>query len=438
MGFTRLEINGAGATGRQPYEYGDLVGAINGEIYNHQNLAAAHGLRVGACDTHVVLPLVERIGARAIVELDGFYAGVVLRRSMGELLCLRDHMGKKPLFVGRSRGEIFVVSELKVFDDVDWFEQLPLGLSSVELRTGEVRLLASHTAAAVRGNLAAVVGEAVRKRLPSQTQRFAVFLSGGLDSSIVAAVVAAERADATYFTLGDADGPDRRAVEALARSLGLQDVIAVPLPTKERMPELVSCVVQSTESFNPSIVSNGIATHLLAAAAHARGIKIALTGDGADELFGGYHQFIQDDPWQEVRACLVDNMRATELRRLDLACMANAVEARCPFLDRAVRAHADSMGFDELYGCETNKVALRRAFEGILPHEVLHRRKTSFDVGSGVRSQVVSYLRRNGRSERDELRDVWRKHFTFDAGSPYFHAYPTFDAAIDVRGATHR
>jgi asparagine synthase (glutamine-hydrolysing) len=118
--------------------------------------------------------------------------------------------------------------------------------------------------------------------------------------------------------------------------------------------------------------------------------------------------------------------------------MAHSVEARCPFLDRAVRAFSDRMTFNQLYDRDENKVSLRRSFEGLLPHHVLHRRKTSFDVGSGLRGEVVRYLRRDGRTERDELRDVWRGCFSFDESEPYFHAYPVFDAAIDARGATHR
>ncbi len=438
LGFVRLEINGEGALGRQPYQHGDLIGAINGEIYNHHALAMAEDLEAGPCDTHVVLPLVGRHGPRVIDHLDGFYASVVLRTSTREVFCLRDHMGKKPLFVGRSEGEIFIASELKVFDEVEWFEPLPLGYSVVDPQTGRVVRLAEHRALRPEHDLPRLFEDAVRKRMPSPDQPVGVFLSGGLDSSLVAAFVARERDDATYFTLGDADGPDRLAVEAVVDALGLRDVRAVPLPSRESIPELLRRVVWATESFNPSIVSNGLATYLLAEVANDVGIKVVLSGEGADELFGGYHAFRSDDPWREVRRQLIDNMHLTELRRLDLSCMAHGVEARCPFLDRAVRGLSDGLSFHDLYGSEENKVGLRRSFEGVLPSEVLHRRKTSFDVGSGVRGEVVRHLRRNGRSERDELHDIWRQHFSFDPSEPYFHAYPVFDAAIDRRGASHR
>lgn len=438
LGFARLEINGVGPSGRQPYRHGRSIGAINGEIYNYRALVAAHGLTPVSCDAHTVLPLYERLGLRVIDELDGFYSGVVLQPSDGEVLCLRDHIGKKPLFVGRSMQEIFVTSELKAFEEIEWFRPLPLGVSSVDTRSGEVQQLANHHSVPRRTDVVGLLEEAVRKRLPAVDQRVGVLLSGGLDSSLVAAFVARHRADATYFTLGDKDSSDRQAVDQVASVLGLNDLRFVPLPSRDRMAELVRRVVHATESFNPSIVSNGLATYLLSEAVRDAGIKVVLTGEGADELFGGYHMYDQSDPWRDVRQQLIDDMPVTELRRLDLASMAHGVEARCPFLDRAVRAFAEGLGFEDLYSRHENKVTLRRSFRDVLPPDVLNRKKTSFDVGSGIRGEVIRHLRHNGRSEREVLRHVWQEQFAFDASNPYFHAYPVFDAAIDARGVGHR
>jgi len=438
LGFARLAINGDRIVGRQPHQHGDLVGAINGEIYNHRELRCTYGLPSSECDTDVVLPLLARNGPRVINELDGFYSAVVLRPRAREALCLRDHMGKKPLFVGQSSTDVFITSELKALDECEWFELLPRGVSKVDLNTGEVVRVADHRPAIPDQDLASAFEQAVRKRMPNPQQPVGVFLSGGLDSSLIAAFASRLREDVTYFTLGNTEGPDRRAVGALVAALGLVDLRVVPLPQPASFPGLIQAVVRATESFNPSIVSNGLATYLLARAAHDAGIKVVLTGEGADELFGGYHSFREQDPWLEVREQLIDDMQFTELRRLDMSSMAHSVEPRCPFLDRSVRAISDGLGFSELYDGGENKVALRRSFNGILPPEVLHRRKTSFDVGSGIRGEVVRYLRRNGRSEREELRQVWNGLFRHESSEPYFHAYPVFDTAIDRRGEAHR
>lgn len=438
LGFARLAINGEETIGRQPHRHGDLVGAINGEIYNHLALRRDHGLERSECDTQVVLPLFDRNGPRVIDDLDGFYSAVILRPLAREVICLRDHIGKKPLFVGRSSSELFITSELKTLDECNEFELIPPGVTRVNLDTGKTHQVAAHRPVVTGRPLAQLFEAAVRKRIPHPDQPVGVFLSGGLDSSLVAAFTSRVRDDATYFTLGNSDGPDRRAVKTVVEALRLRDVRTVPLPQPAQIPKLVRAVVSATESFNPSVVSNGLATYLLASAAREAGIKVVLTGDGADELFGGYHSFSEGDPWQEVRRKLIDDMQFTELRRLDLSCMAHSVEPRCPFLDRAVRAFSDGLSYGEMYEGDENKVALRHCFEGVLPPEILRRRKTSFDVGSGIRGDIVPYLRRNGRGERDELQEVWGECFSHDASESYFHAYPVFDAAIDRRGKTHR
>jgi asparagine synthase (glutamine-hydrolysing) len=439
LGFARLAINGAHDDGQQPLRHAGSVGAVNGEVYNHRELRQEYDLPHSECDCHVILPLLAQLGPSVIDVLDGFYAGVTIREGERRLLCLRDHIGKKPLFHGRSGTEFFVTSELKAVGNVDRFAELPLGACEVDLETGEVRQLAAHGPHSTGGSLSELFAAAVLKRTPAPEQPMGVFLSGGLDSSLVAAHVAAIRQDATYLTLGAPESPDQKVVHLVASSLGLTDVHHVALPTAARLPELIRAVVRATESFNPSIVSNGVATYLLAEAARTLGLKVVLTGEGADELFGGYHQFNHDDgEWAAVREALIRDMRFTELRRLDLSCMAHSVEARCPFLDRSVRALSDRLRFEDLYGAEGNKLALRRCFDGMLPPAILWRPKTSCDVGSGIRGLIVRHLRRHGRSERAALRDVWREVLGHDDSHPHFSAYPMFDQAIDRRGVTHR
>lgn len=438
IGFQRLAINGDEAEGRQPFQHRGWLLVVNGEIYNFRELASKHQLAVSNCDTSIILPLYLKIKEKIIEELDGFYSAVLINPTRTQAICLRDAMGKKPLFTGVSNGMVFISSELKAMDSIEHFDMLPKGVSLVDLSTAEIKTIHKPAPQISHLNLVEALTQSVKKRLPTASQRVAIFLSGGLDSSIIASIASKMRTDIVYFTLGESKSGDYIAAQTVAKHLDLKNLITVELPSEDELPDLIKQVVYMTESFNPSIISNGLATYLLAREAKNQGIKIVLTGEGADELFGGYHYFSESDPWSQTRENLIRDMTSTELRRLDLACMANNIEPRCPFLDPIVKSLSDQMSYSDLYAKNTNKVVLRKAFKGALPEEILHARKTSLDVGSGVRASIRQYLTRNGSSEREELKAIWGQHFDFDSTQSYFHEYPVFDEAIDRRGDAHR
>lgn len=438
LGFVRLAINGNLIEGQQPCSDIALTSAFNGEIYNFKELAQRYSLGSYRCDTQIILPLFQLLGPEIIHQLDGFYSGVIINNEAQKAVCLRDHMGKKPLFFGFSEGDLFITSELKALNHIDWFEPLPKGVSEIDLTSGSVTQILAHQAQATTNNLHDLLHNAVRKRLPDTKQPLGLFLSGGLDSSLIASIASKYRDNIQYFTLGTEEGPDHQAVQTVIEALSLKTVTFVPLPSETEIPALIKNIVFATESYNPSIISNGLATWLLARAARQAGIKVVLTGEGADEIFGGYHQFNQTDPWKEIRQQLIQDMQFTELRRLDMACMAHSIEARCPFLDSGLRSLSHQFEFEQLYSTDQNKVSLRDGFESYLPESILQRRKISCDVGSGIRGMVVRYLKRSGRSERQELLEIWKQQFPFDHSHPYFHQYTVFDRFIDNRGEVHK
>ncbi|WP_299591308.1 asparagine synthase-related protein [uncultured Microbulbifer sp.] len=465
LGFARLAINDKSHAGRQPYCVGSYVAAINGEIYNASELRERYQLKLASTnDCHVVPALVEKLGVAALGKLDGFFAGVVFNEQDNGLIILRDAMGKKPLFWGRSGSECFITSELKALDRVDEFAALPSGISQIDLKTGnctklwtmppdcELETNLSTPVALAAGvkpsELRALITRAVEKRLPAASEPVGVFLSGGLDSSAIAALVSNLRSDARYYCLSAPSAGDGDNARLLADHLKLKQVRYLTLPDGEALTELIHKVVYVTESYNPSVISNGICTYLLAEAAREDGLKLVLSGEGADELFGGYHYYRRNDPWAETRNQLLADLRNTELRRIDLTGMAHAIETRCPFLDREICTWALALCFDDLYrwtdsGC-INKAVLREAVNGLLPEQISLRRKISCDVGSGMRALVVRHLRENGCSEREALRKIWCMHFSDSfigedhEEHPYFSAYPTFDDIIDRRGTDHK
>jgi asparagine synthase (glutamine-hydrolysing) len=136
-------------------------------------------------------------------------------------------------------------------------------------------------------------------------------------------------------------------------------------------------------------------------------------------------------------------MHYTELRRLDLASMANTIEIRCPFLDRMVYAASlDCNLKDLIIECDEElkgKKILREIFKKDLPKEILDRNKMSFDVGSGIRKLVVESLADYKKTERMLLKTILEKHFQSNIlNEYYFHTYPIFDNSIEKRGINHK
>lgn len=444
FGFNRLAINDKSTMAMQPFEFGGLIGVFNGEIYNADTLRNTFNIKTNSkADTEVILPLFAMFGPSMIQYLDGFYAGVIQDQETGEFFLLRDHVGKKPLFYCKSGKQRFFTSELKAIETIDAFESIPRGLSIYE--EDNIILAEKHQIQAKEiGNLNAEIVQAVHKRIPIGEERYGVFVSGGLDSSIIAQIVSQKSKNVTYYTLGNKESEDSYYVHLLAKALGIEKQLKfISLPDQELLPELIRKVIYATESWNPSIVSNGLATYLLSEKAKKDGIDVVLSGEGADELFCGYPVTSEASTWFAHRPELIKNMQFTELRRLDLASMANTIEVRCPFLDRSVYATALECKLEDLIELDNGKLqgkrVLRTLFSDTLPAEIAERKKVSFDVGSGIRKLVVEYLLTIAETERLALKEIWKSLFPGkDYNHPYFSHYPIFDDAISKRGVKHK
>ena len=241
--------------------------------------------------------------------------------------------------------------------------------------------------AAIRDTLVAGVGERMMADVP-----VGVFLSGGLDSSIVAAILARLAPSGTTvhsFAAGTEGSGDLLAARVVAAHLGLEhhERIYTDDDVIDALPE----VVRATESYEPSLVRSAVPNFLLSELA-ARHLKVVLTGEGADELFAGYHHFRTLDV-EALRAALADGIDALHhlnLQRCDRVTMAHGLEARVPFLSRDMLALAQRIPMEwKLLGDDgqeqaQEKALLREAFEGWLPEAILWRRKEQFGDGSGT------------------------------------------------------
>lgn len=444
LGFNRLAINDTSLKGMQPFEYQHFVGIFNGEIYNADELRKKWNIAtISNADTEIILPLFEKIGPSIIHHLDGFYSGIIVNKQTNQVFTIRDYIGKKPLFYGESNDFEFLASELKAIEQINTFELIPKGVCEIQKR--KIKCIEKHIFPFIsKRNLKEIIIRAVKKRLPKTEKMFGVFLSGGLDSSIIASIVAQNTHNVIYYTLGNEHSDDVQFVKIVAKYFQIEDKLKIiPLPDTHELPHLIKTIVYHTESYNPSIISNGLSTYLLSNAAHKDGIKVVLSGEGADELFCGYRISENAIETFDTRLELIENMHFTELRRLDLAAMANTIEIRCPFLDKQVYAASNDCSIADLIHTKNNtlqgKKIVRTCFYDDLPNVILERHKVSFDVGSGIRQLVVEHLMQLNESEKEGLKKIWLAYFQANlADNKYCHAYPTFDLAISNRGIKHK
>ena len=410
LGHRRLSIVDL-AGGKQPLvndgENAWMVG--NGEIYNHDEvrdrLQALGHTFVSGSDNEVALHLIEEDGPQGLAELNGMYA-VAMAGADGRFVVARDPVGIKPLYWAQQDDLVRFGSEMAAFEEA-WqpqVEPFPPGHAWTP-EDGLVRF-----ADAVPRDLGVIPGptepgaaapteilhetrdilvEAVERQLMGDVP-VGVFLSGGLDSSLVAAIavkVLARRGETLQtFAVGTADSPDLAAARGVADFLGTDhhEMTYTAADALEVMP----IAVRSIESFDPALVRSAVPNFLLArfTAAH---VKVVLTGEGADELFAGYEylQEIKDeDELHDELVRTVESLHNLNLQRCDRVTMAHGLEARVPFLDREVINWALRLppGFKLAAEGQQEKRLLRSAFEGWLPEEFLWRVKAEFGDGSGA------------------------------------------------------
>ncbi|HEY6425311.1 MAG TPA: asparagine synthase (glutamine-hydrolyzing) [Pseudonocardiaceae bacterium] len=415
LGHQRLSIVDI-SRGRQPLTNGDgsawIVG--NGEIYNHEDLSAKLPPRMlqTRSDTEAALHLVMRDGPASVAELSGMFA-LAMVTATGDGLVARDPMGVKPLYwIAGATGTMFA-SELRAFDPEDrpLVASFPPGCLWTPA-TGIVRY-ADSVPVAVRparraqrpvwdsGVLEKVrdsVVLSVRRRMMGDVD-VGVFLSGGLDSAIVAAIAAehTRRRGGVLptFAVGTKDSNDLLAARRVAEFIGSDHYEIVA--TAESISEELDNAVEVIEHYDPALVRSAVPNLLLAREA-AKKIKVVLTGEGADELYGGY-SYVHSPEFADPNALHAELVRSLEqlhhlnLQRCDRTTMYFGLEAREPFLDTNVVRTAMTLPpeWKRTPDGRPEKALLREAFTDWLPEELLWRRKEQFGDGSGA-GEVLAAL----------------------------------------------
>ncbi|MDP4277545.1 MAG: asparagine synthase B [Bacteroidota bacterium] len=391
---------------------GKCILAVNGEIYNHEEIRARYKDRYDfktKSDCEVILALYKDKGIDFLEDLNGIFAFALYDAEKDVYLIARDHIGVIPLYIGWDEKEqLFVASEMKAL--------FPYCKKVEEFLPGH--LLYSKNGAmerwyqrdwtsydAVKNNETSIeqvrvaLENAVKRQLMSDVP-YGVLLSGGLDSSVISAVAkrfASKRIESNgsqdawwpqlhSFAVGLVGSPDLAAARKVAEHIGtVHHEINF---TIEQGMDAISDVIYHLETYDVTTVRASTPMYILARAIKAMGVKMVLSGEGADELFGGYlyfHKAPTAKDFHDETVRKIDKLHLYDCLRANKSLAAWGVEGRVPFLDKefvdvAMRMNpADKM----CAGDKIEKYVLRKAFEDYLPKDIVWRQKEQFSDGVG-------------------------------------------------------
>jgi asparagine synthase (glutamine-hydrolysing) len=450
-------------SGRQPIKGTSTAYMVhNGEIYNHQELRdgilKGHTFRTKS-DSEVIVHLYEEFGYEFCHHLDGDWAFVVVDGD--DYIAGRDPLGVKPLYYGMDeRGRMYFSSEMKpIADQCKTFSTFPPG-HYYTAKTGFVKYYKPEyedyknidqelDLTLLRESLT----EATRKRLMSDVP-IGVLLSGGLDSSLTSSIASRllkENGKKLHsFSIGlDAEAPDAKAARKVAEFLGTEHH-EIHF-TIEQGIEILDKLIWHLETYDVTSVRASTPMYFLSKAITDLGIKVVLSGEGADEVFGGYLYFRNAPSTEDFGKETIERVQklfTADLLRADKSTMAHGLEARVPFLDKAfldvaMRIKAEEKLPKTYDGKE--KYILRKAFDTpdnpYLPDEVLWRQKEQFSDGVGY-NWIDTLIEYCTSKVTDEQLEGAAKEFPYNSPATkeaYFYRtifhkyYPQQSAAETVR-----
>lgn len=401
-------------SGKQPLFANDnkLVLAVNGEIYNHTELRnnfPNYPFQTNS-DCEVILALYQEKGVDFLDDLNGIFGFALYDEEKDSFLIARDHMGIIPLYYGTdNEGQFYVASELKALEGVcSTIITFPPGHyidSKKDLEPQKWYSRDWEEFENVKENktdiddLKDALEQAVHRQLMSDVP-YGVLLSGGLDSSVIAAITkkfagkrveSGDKEEAWYpqlhsFAVGLEGSPDLKAAKKAAEHIGTIHH-EIHFTIQEGL-DAIRDVIYYLETYDVTTVRASTPMYLMARVIKSMGIKMVLSGEGSDELFGGYLYFHKAPNAQEFheetvrklsKLYLYDNLRANK------SMAAWGIEARVPFLDKefidiAMRLNPEDKMIKDGH---IEKWVVRKAFEDYLPQEIAWRQKEQFSDGVG-------------------------------------------------------
>ena len=391
---------------------GKLALAVNGEIYNHREiraqLAGEYEFLTGS-DCEVILALYRKKGINFLEDLNGIFAFALYDSENDSWLIARDPVGVIPLYIGwDNEGRLYAASELKALEGVcssikpflpghywysregqmtRWYKRDWTEYEAVKNNTTDITALRS------------ALEDAVKRQLMSDVP-YGVLLSGGLDSSIISAIAkkyAARRIETDSrkeawwpqlhsFAIGLEGAPDLAAARKVAEHIGTVHH-EIHYTVQEGL-DAIRDVIYFIETYDVTTVRASTPMYLLARVIKSMGIKMVLSGEGADEVFGGYlyfHKAPDSKAFHEETVRKLGKLHLYDCLRANKSLCAWGVEGRVPFLDKEFLDVAMRLNPEDkmIKDGRIEKWVLRKAFEDLLPESVVWRQKEQFSDGVG-------------------------------------------------------
>ncbi|WP_437370653.1 asparagine synthase B [Maribacter litoralis] len=456
------------ASGKQPLlsPNGKMILAANGEIYNHRELRKQFEGKYDfktESDCEVILALYQEKGVDFIDEMNGIFGFTIYDAEKDEYFVARDHMGIIPLYMGWDKnGTFYVASELKALEGTcTKIELFPPGhylhSSDGELKKWYSRDWMEYDA--VKENETSIqeikeaLEAAVHRQLMSDVP-YGVLLSGGLDSSVTSAIAkkyaqkrieSGDTADAWYpqlhsFSVGLEGSPDLAAAQKVADHIGTVHH-EIKFTIQEGL-DAIKDVVYNLETYDITTIRASTPMYLMARVIKSMGIKMVLSGEGADELFGGYlyfHKAPNAQEFHEETVRKLSKLHMYDCLRANKSLASWGIEGRVPFLDKEFMDVAMRINPQDkmINGERMEKWVVRKAFEDMLPKSVAWRQKEQFSDGVGyswidtlkevVNTEVSDEQLANAKfrfplqtpTSKEEFyyRSIFEEHFPSDAAA---------------------
>ncbi|MBN96618.1 MAG: asparagine synthase B [Flavobacteriaceae bacterium] len=434
------------ASGKQPLYSpdGQLVLAANGEIYNHrelrQQLSSDYAFQTQS-DCEIILALYKQKGVDFLDDLNGIFGFAVYDVENDTYFLARDHMGIIPLYIGWDQnGTFYVASELKALEPfctkielfppghyfyskdnafVQWYKRDWTDYDAVVDNQTSIEAIKTALEAAVRRQLMSDVP-------------YGVLLSGGLDSSVTSAIAkkyaqrrieSGDTKEAWWpqlhsFSVGLEGSPDLAAAQKVADHIGTVHH-EIKFTIQEGL-DAIKDVIYNLETYDTTTIRASTPMYLMARVIKSMGIKMVLSGEGADELFGGYlyfHKAPNAKEFHQETVRKLDKLHMYDCLRANKSLAAWGIEGRVPFLDKEFMDVAMRINPQDkmINGERMEKWVVRKAFEDMLPESVVWRQKEQFSDGVGY-SWIDTLKEVVDREVSDE--QMKNAHFRFPVQTP--------------------